>query len=273
MNDRKSISYYKEQAKENLLGNYGMVVGSFVLIFALFYCLYSVIANAITGLVGMRNIVAAFAQGTDYFKVILIQEGISLIGGAFFALLLIGYFNILRMIARGEHAMVSDLFYAFRNHPDKVLIMYFILYVIRIIVFIPSDYVNYTYMKFESLMDLDGKMFLIWIVMLLVECVVYVYISLTFSMCYFVYLYEERLSAIECLMKSHHIMKGNKLRYLYMILSFLGYWILGILSVGIGFLYTMAYQTMSKLNMYKDIAEVTEADNDNQSYYEQAFYS
>jgi len=262
MNDRKSISYYKEQAKERLLGNYGIVVGSFVLIFALFYCLYSIMINAATGVSGVALVNGIDLKGIDYLKSQMLQEGIGLIVGSFYTLLLVGFFYIIKKISDRERAVISDLFYAFRTHPDKVLIMFFILSVVRIIAFLPADIISYKYVDFDNFDNVNGQAFLAWIVALVIAGIVYLYVSISVTMCYFVYLYDSELTPIQCMLTSNRIMKGNKLRYLYLMLSFIGYWALGLLSCGIGILYMYPYMTMTRLNMYRDLAGIPEKTHD-----------
>ena len=51
------------------------------------------------------------------------------------------------------------------------------------------------------------------------------------------------------------MMRGNKFRYFYMLLSFLGYWLLILLSFGIAMLWVVPYQTMTTVDFYYDLKE------------------
>ena len=59
--------------------------------------------------------------------------------------------------------------------------------------------------------------------------------------------------ALELLRESRILMKGNKGRYFYMELSFLGIALLGTLSCFIGLLWVIPYAEMTALEFYRKI--------------------
>ena len=73
------------------------------------------------------------------------------------------------------------------------------------------------------------------------------------SMSFLIYLDEPETGVTEIMSGSVSMMKGNKFRYFYMTLSFIGYWFLAILSFGIAFLWVVPYQTMTMVEFYKDL--------------------
>jgi uncharacterized membrane protein len=78
--------------------------------------------------------------------------------------------------------------------------------------------------------------------------------SLMFSQVYYILAENEDMSAIEAMKESARIMKGNKLRFFILSLSFIGWFILGIITVGIGFLWITPYYTITATNFYKEIS-------------------
>lgn len=56
---------------------------------------------------------------------------------------------------------------------------------------------------------------------------------------------DPNLSAIDAITKSREIMNGHKMEFFLLILSFLGWFILGSLAFGVGILFVMPYFYMS----------------------------
>lgn len=257
MNSTRTISEYKSQAKDQLLGNYGVAIGSFVVIFAIFYGVFAVLMGAY----GSWNIASMGAsEGAtlgSYIKGEIATTVMVFVSGTIFAVLNAGFLRLLMGISRGDKPKVSEVFYCFKNHPDKAIIIYLVLALIQFVATLPSTVLGY-YVNFEN--GMNGKIFFYYILAIVAGYAVYIYFSVTFAMSYFVYLDDEEASAIDCLKISARIMKGQKLRYLYIILSLIGYFILGVLSLGIGMLYVTAYENMIIINMYKDLLGATNED-------------
>ena len=79
------------------------------------------------------------------------------------------------------------------------------------------------------------------------------YVKILYSQFYFILLDFPEMSAPECLRYSRRLMKGNKLRYLYLMLSFLPLMLLGILTCGIGLLYVYPYRQQTYAAFYLDL--------------------
>lgn len=60
----------------------------------------------------------------------------------------------------------------------------------------------------------------------------------------------------EALKVSEEMMKGHKARLLRLHLSFLGWWILGLMSFGIGLLWVIPYRNVALAAFYDDLKEV-----------------
>lgn len=50
-------------------------------------------------------------------------------------------------------------------------------------------------------------------------------------------------------------MKGRKLRYFLLQLSFIGWWLLGILTLGLGFLWIIPYMLQTNTQFYLNLKE------------------
>lgn len=78
-------------------------------------------------------------------------------------------------------------------------------------------------------------------------------VSLMFSQAFFILCEDNNKSIIECLKQSLSIMRGYKIRLLLLELSFVGWWIMSILTFGIGVLWIYPYQQVTRANFYLEI--------------------
>ena len=101
----------------------------------------------------------------------------------------------------------------------------------------------------------NGKTFLLYIALYLAGMIASYYIDLMLAMSYMIYLDDPQKRVTEIIRQSISMMKGNKFRYFYMILSFLGYWALILLSIGIAALWVIPYQNMTVVQFYTDLRD------------------
>lgn len=66
----------------------------------------------------------------------------------------------------------------------------------------------------------------------------------------------QRVSATDAITKSRKMMKGFKLDLFILDLSFLGWFILGFLTLGIGLLWVIPYYRQTKVNFYRKLTEM-----------------
>ncbi len=238
-----SISDLKAKAKDQLLGNYGIATGSFALLFVLVYLLMSVIMGAL--MAGIQpGAGAAMPQGFAYQ---IKTQILGMVVGALSATVAVGHIYILKRIVDGEKPVMSDLFFVFKNHPDKVLIIALIMTVAQFILLLPSTIIGAS--------TTDGKRFLLYIVLYLTGFVISFMIDLMLSMSYMIYLDDPDTPVGDIIKGSISMMKGNKFRYFYMILSFIGYWLLIFISCGIAALWVIPYQNMVTVEFYYDLCK------------------
>lgn len=78
-------------------------------------------------------------------------------------------------------------------------------------------------------------------------------ISLMFSQAYYILAEDSSKSIFQCLQESVEIMNGNKWNLFYLYLTFIGWWIVVILTVGIAILWVSPYQKLTEANFYLSI--------------------
>ena len=74
-----------------------------------------------------------------------------------------------------------------------------------------------------------------------------------FSMTFFIMVDEPEISGVDALSKSWNMMSGHKWDYFCLMLRFLGWIILAILTCGIGFVLLTPYMTATSLNYYRKL--------------------
>jgi uncharacterized membrane protein len=147
----------------------------------------------------------------------LIGIGLLIIGGPL-TLGLIGYF--LRK-ARGENAAIENLFDGFKNFSSALVL--FILQSIFIF---------------------------LWTLLLIIPGIIK---SLSYSMAFFILHDNPNMSGMEAITASRKMMNGYKVKLFCLYFSFIGWFLLCILTFGIGFLWLYPYILQSTAIFYEDI--------------------
>lgn len=79
--------------------------------------------------------------------------------------------------------------------------------------------------------------------------------SLLYTLAYIIGYDNPELSSKDCVLKSAELMKGNRGNYLLLILSFIGWAILSIFTLGIGMLWLIPYTTIAEICFYDRIVK------------------
>ena len=78
-------------------------------------------------------------------------------------------------------------------------------------------------------------------------------LTLDYSQIFLLYLDNPYLSCKEIMHQEQNLMKGNRIRYFYLLVSFVGIALLGVVSLGIGFLWITPYMSMTEVEFYRDL--------------------
>lgn len=107
-----------------------------------------------------------------------------------------------------------------------------------------------TYGKVLGTMLLMQIYICLWSLLLLIPGVIKTY---SYAMVPYLLKDEPELSADETIMKSMAMMKGNKMKLFLLDLSFIGWILLSILTVGIGLLWVLPYTMSARAAFYEDL--------------------
>lgn len=90
----------------------------------------------------------------------------------------------------------------------------------------------------------------LWSLLLIVPGIV---AAISYSQSYFILAEDDSISALGALEKSKKMMYGHKWKYFLLLLSFIGWFILSIVTLGIGFLWLIPYMYVTQAKFYNDL--------------------
>ena len=175
------------------------------------------------------------------------------------ALLTVGLIRYLYSLCR--KAPVNQpglLFYAFRAQPDTFILTYLFRYAVSLVWFAPA---LYCYLRLPLGIDLANMT--TEVIQLMTHMAAYallaiipaVLISLPWCLTEFVLLDDPYCSAHNALQTSRRLMQGQYIRILRLWLGFLPLCLLGIGSMGIGFLWIRPYFYVSMGHVYLELRD------------------
>lgn len=91
---------------------------------------------------------------------------------------------------------------------------------------------------------------MVGLILLVVPGIIFTYM---FSQSFFILADDNSKSIIECLKESANMMKGHKFEYFVLVLSFLGWIILGLIPLGIGLLWVLPYMNVTVAAYYLEV--------------------
>lgn len=151
-------------------------------------------------------------------------------------------------IARGQQVQISDMFWVLKNRPDRILIGGFLITMITWIPMIPLYVFELTapetlstanYLIISELLSMAGLF-------------VGFLITLPLYFVFWIYAEDPDVDTREAFRCSISLTRGAKWRLVLMELSFIGWMLLGALTLGIGLLWITPYMTQSFTNVYLD---------------------
>lgn len=93
---------------------------------------------------------------------------------------------------------------------------------------------------------------ILWTLLLIIPGII---AAFRYSMAYYIMMDNPELSAFEALSESKRMMVGFKFQLFLLAFSFLGWFLLGIVTLGIAFLWVNPYYETAKANFYQDLKE------------------
>lgn len=240
---KRSCADLKAMARERLSGKYGIYIGALLV-----YYLITTALSMLLTLVFPTFTVAALLNGLVSSGALVLFYVTEFIISLILSIFTIGFLKMYLDGSRGYPVIFSDLFYGFRHHPDRAILLSLLLGLITLACLLPGYIVLFAAVYFLSFPALITGIFLV-----LAGAVLAVVFSIGFSQAFYLLTDYDDLGPVRAMKESWRMMKGHKGRYFYMKLSFLGVLLLTILTCGIALLWVSPYLSMTQTMFYREL--------------------
>ena len=232
-----TIRQLKAEAREALIGNYGSLIGAYFII--------SAIAGSLS-FVGRCGVYLIFKDSSYHDAAAIAVSSIMVIA---LSPLYVGTNRLILNVCRGQRATTDDIFYAFRNNPWKIILIELAIYGVALACMLPFI-AGSTALFFMP--DMAAMPF-IFALSAIVSTALIFYVLVGCSLCYFLYVDFPEKSVREIIARSMLLMKGSRLRYIMLLLSFTGIALLGITTLGMAFLWIGQYVSATLAMFYIEL--------------------
>lgn len=238
MNKYRSSAELKSLAKEKMDGKYGPSIVATMIV----YGLPQVVSYLLpTG--GVLGTISSY----------VLSAGISVLMG----MLQIGLNFMFLNMACGEAFSSADIYYGFRNAPEKAFKLSLVQVGASLIPMLPYQIFMYLYLYTQN-----TTWYMLTMVTLAVGLVIYVPLTLAISQSYYLLLDFPDYDVKQLLQTSCKLMKGHMGRLFYIQASFIPLMLLGALSFCIGFLWLLPYMQMTYTVFFLDLMNPQKKDSE-----------
>lgn len=150
-------------------------------------------------------------------------------------------------LRRKKKYSVSDIFYYINRHPDRFIKANLILFIAVVLCMIPSIICSIPAILYPNI-----SFYILMGVGFLVSTILVIILQLHYALILFLLIDFPTISIKEAFYTSRTLMNGQKLRLFLLYLSFIGWYILGFLSLFIGFLWIIPYRQQTMIGFYSD---------------------
>ncbi len=230
----QSSTELKNIARDKMLGNYGTAIGAF-----LFMRMIILFGMIVTSTIARQNQ--------------LIFMAISFLFMMFEGIFVYGELAIYLKISVGMPTSAAEIFSAFKGNADKAIKSRLVLVAIMYGGLILGSIIEFVIDKIDSPY---GKLIMavVWLTIVIVCC----YWLIAYSqLLYYLHDFED-ISVIEACRRSRRLMKGNMLAYLYLFVSFIPLYLLGVLSMMVGLYFIHPYAKLTFTEFYLDRVRQTQ---------------
>lgn len=260
-----SNSQIKSKAKEALKGNWGTAVITFIIFNIVMYSVtyvYNInqISNYIHDPYLIRENTGFGASGIIFFIKLLLAGPMTY-----------GITRFSMNLVRDKSHKIENIFEGFK-HFSGTFIMNIVLgiysFLWSLLLFIPFFVIIFvmvirefskTNMNFYSNgNDFSGWMIAIFILLIIVLTVALSMILFRYAMTYYIYIDNPDMGAMKAIRESVAMMKGNKTRLLLLYLSFILWYLLGIITISIAFLWITPYIKSAEAVFYDELKKNNE---------------
>ena len=235
MKQHKPSALLKALAKEQLMGKYGNAIAIFLVYIGMIY--------GCSGIASIFSFLPGVIGTLLYYGVLLFCS----IFSGFFAY---GVNLAFLKTACGTPAKVSDIFAGFKANSKEIMKAQAYKCLLTFLGMTPC-YIFLEVVDLNKYPDLFG----VYMLLIALGMVIETLVTLVYNQVFFIMLDFPNYNAKKALAFSRELMKGNKGRYLYFLLSFLPLIILGLMTCCVGLLWIMPYMQTAMAFFYLDLMQ------------------
>ena len=235
MKQHKTSAELKALAKDSLMGKYGVTICASILYMLITYATteFSALFLFLPGIIGTI---------LYYLSVFIIT--------VFTGIFAYGFNFIFLKISCNVPVKTSDLYYGFTTHTKEILKAQLFRSLISYVAFIPC-YIFNEVVDINTHPDFIGLYILLYGIGMLGQFIV----ILLYNQTFFVMLDFPNYDAKKALTFGRKLMKGNKGRFIYLLVSFIPLYILGMFTCCIGYLWLIPYMQATLAQFYLDLVK------------------
>lgn len=240
----KRAKDYKRLASQRMFTKFGTLAGATAIYGAVYGAVIMAALIAYTLNLMSKGVFASIATMEMYLDetvnspvYMILFEVIVLLIGAVLSTLSVGIQYMCLKCARNEEIKLSDIFYAIKNNPDKVIIIYIIEQLLMILCALPANLIS-------IFTDVENNiaMFVLSYVLLFASYAADIIIAALFSQALFLYIDNPLENTLTCIEMSVQVMKKHMGRYILILISFIPLYILASFSFGLLLLWIIPYK-------------------------------
>lgn len=234
MNSSKRIADLKAVAREKSLGKYGTLIGATLL---LLFIRFFVVSLASAFIPAETNL-ATLIFGRVMLGIISSLLGVLVSGQVYM------YMNLIY----SQTINVSDIFFGFKQHPEKAVMIQGFFVIFTIISQVPMTLAA-SILRAGNNIPLGLEMTGIAIAAYIIE----IFIQISFAPAFYLLHDFPDWSVSQILSASYRLMRGKRLKYLGLNLSFIPLFFLGAIALFIPLLWISVYVEATMAAFYQDI--------------------
>ena len=166
------------------------------------------------------------------------------------AIFMVGHNNIWLHYTHSEvQVPIEEMWYGFKGRADEIIIAYFLIYIRLFVCFLPFGIAVSICLK-----QTNGGTLAFLAVAALFSLIACTKVNLDYSQVFFLLIDHPEKRPVELLKLSKQIMQGNRLRLLYIQLSFIGMYLLVAFTFGFASFWVTPYIRMTLTELYNELA-------------------
>ena len=255
----------KREALQSLKGKWGLGVGGTLLYFIVSYAvaMFASIVVMIPGMIIfflMTGLVGTFEgeemATTGLFLFIILYVILLVVILASSGVTMYGYTNVFVQLSRTKDVTIDALFEGFRGFKKMMKTM---KAMVLICVYTGTWLPFALFGLFVALIEGDGStkdefLGLVCFATVVLSFIGIIVMYFSYALTYHVMIDYPEYSALEAMKESKRLMKGHKMDLFMLWLSFMGWWLLAIVTFGIGFLWLSPYAMTTTAVFYNKIS-------------------